>query len=221
MKVRERFDQELKKLENLLTELSDFAISALSKSMTALEQKDIDLALQIIEKDKKANALYEEIHDFSILLIAKQQPVATDLRKIIMTLKIATNLERIADFAVNIAKSTTRIGKDAKLLERPLENIKRMYQISEIMFNTGIQAFIDVDLKQAKKIAEMDHEVDRLYGETILKLFALNKSNPEKIDQIIQFLLICRYLERTADHVTNIAENVIYLEKGKHYDLND
>ena len=138
-----------------------------------------------------------------------------------MTLKIATNLERIADFAVNIAKSTTRIGKDAKLLERPLENIKRMYQISEIMFNTGIQAFIDVDLKQAKKIAEMDHEVDRLYGETILKLFALNKSNPEKIDQIIQFLLICRYLERTADHVTNIAENVIYLEKGKHYDLND
>lgn len=217
MKVRERFDQELKKLENLLTELSDFAISALSKSMTALEQKDIDLALQIIEKDKKANALYEEIHDFSILLIAKQQPVATDLRKIIMTLKIATNLERIADFAVNIAKSTTRIGKDAKLLERPLENIKRMYQISEIMFNTGIQAFIDVDLKQAKKIAEMDHEVDRLYGETILKLFALNKSNPEKIDDYTIFI----NLPRTADHVTNIAENVIYLEKGKHYDLND
>ena len=98
MVVREKFEEELKRLRGLLEELCDFSLDALNKSVKALDTKDIDLALEIMENDNKADLLYEEIHDTAILLIAKQQPVASDLRKIIISLKISTDVERIADF---------------------------------------------------------------------------------------------------------------------------
>lgn len=221
MVTREKFDEELSKLQSQLIELKDFAYNAFESAFHAFETRNVEEALKIMENDTKADIMYEEIHDSAILLIAKQQPVATDLRQIITTLKISTDLERIADFAVNVAKSTIRL-KDTKLnMNETINNIRKMYTISMTMLKEGIKAFLDVDLKLAKEVAKMDDEVDELYGQTIQHLFQVNRVQPENIDNVTQLLFICRFLERTADHITNIAENVFYLVKGKHYDLNE
>lgn len=218
MVVRGKFEEDLKTLQQKLLELGNFAVKALNHSLTALENKDIELALKILEDDADANILEEEINDFAILLIAKQQPVAVDLRRLIVAIKIATDIERMADFAVNIAKSTIRIGNEP--LVKPIEHIKQMHQLSVEMLKLSLEAFNEEDLGKAKQVAQMDDQVDDLYGQTIKELLTLAQSKPEQLAQITQLSFISRYLERAADHVTNIAEHVFYLVKGKRYDLN-
>lgn len=217
--VREKFEDDLSQLQKKLINLVEFSYEALGKSVTALDNHDIDLALEIMDEDQKADMMYEEINDFAILLIAKQQPVAIDLRRIIIAIKIATDVERIADFAVNIAKSTIRIGQEPHL--KTIARLKKMYEITGEMLKNALSSYKNEDLELAKSVAEMDDQVDNLYGETIIDLFELNKEHPDSMQQIMQMLFICRFLERAADHVTNIAEYVFYLVKGKHYDLND
>jgi phosphate transport system protein len=219
MVVREKFEEELSQLQQKLIELGNLASSALTKSLEALENGDIELALKIMDDDARVNILEEEINDFSILLIAKQSPVAVDLRRIIVAIKIANDIERIADFAVNIAKSAIRIGKEP--LVKPIEHIKQMHSLTLRMLSLSLEAFGEEDLTKAKKIAEMDDEVDDLYGQTIRDLLHLSGTHLNQSSQITQLLFICRYLERAADHTTNIAENVFYLVKGKRYDLNN
>ncbi|TFE01149.1 phosphate signaling complex protein PhoU [Jeotgalibacillus salarius] len=218
MSVRERYDTDLETLNNKIVELGKFAQQALKSSLTALDHKDIEKSLLIMDEDVKANRIEEEINDLAILLIAKQQPVATDLRRIIVAIKIAADLERIADFAVNIAKSTIRIGDDSSVSS--IENVHKMYNITEEMIELVLEAYTDEDVVKAKKIAELDDGVDQLYGETIQKLLSSSASQPDKLAQITQLSFVCRYLERAADHVTNISENIFYLVKGKRYDLN-
>ncbi|WP_053364106.1 phosphate signaling complex protein PhoU [Bacillus sp. FJAT-27251] len=219
MVVREKFEEELRKLQSSLIELGNFSSEALTRSLEALENKDIELALKIIEDDDKANMMEEEIDDAAILLIAKQAPVAVDLRRIIVAIKIANEIERIADFAVNIAKSTIRIGSEP--LVKPIEHIRQMHKLTLEMLNLSLEAFAEEDLSKAKKVAEMDDQVDELYGQTIVDLLRMNQEKPEQTAQITQLSFICRFLERAADHTTNIAENVFYLVKGKRYDLNN
>lgn len=218
MVVRGKFEEDLKTLHSKLLELGNFAINALNQSLVALETKDIELALKILEDDANANILEEEINDFAILLIAKQQPVAVDLRRLIVAIKIATDVERMADFAVNIAKSTIRIGNEP--LVKPIEHIKQMHQLCVQMLSLSLEAYNEEDLAKAKLVAQMDDQVDDLYGQTIKDLLSLAQNKPEHLAQITQLSFISRYLERAADHVTNIAENVFYLVKGKRYDLN-
>ncbi|WNS74303.1 phosphate signaling complex protein PhoU [Bacillus sp. DTU_2020_1000418_1_SI_GHA_SEK_038] len=218
MSVREKFDIDLKELQGKLLEIGNFAQEALTKSIIALESQDLEMALEIIDNDANANLMYEDINDFAILLIAKQQPVAIDLRRIIVAIKIATNIERIADFAVNIAKSTIRIGSEP--LVKPIVHIKEMHSITLEMLRLSLEAFNDEDIVKAKRLAEMDDKVDDLYGQTIRDLMQINMQKPEFLPQILQLSFICRYLERSADHITNIAESILYLVKGRQYDLN-
>lgn len=219
MPVREIFEQNLKELQNKLLELGNFAIDALGRSLEALETKNIELALEIMEDDNKADLLYEEINDFAILLIAKQQPVAIDLRRIIVGIKIATDIERIADFAVNVAKSAIRIGNEPHV--KPIIHVKQMLEITCEMLRLSLQAYTDENIKLAKNVADMDDEVDDLYGITVQELLNLSREKPEFLQQITQLSFVCRCLERAADHTTNIAEHIFYLVKGRHFDLNE
>ncbi|QPC46883.1 phosphate signaling complex protein PhoU [Mangrovibacillus cuniculi] len=218
MSIRGQFDLDLKELQNLLNELSHVALGALNDAIRSLDNLDVEAALAVMENDYRADDLEEEINDLAILLIAKQQPVATDLRRIIVAIKIASDLERIADYAVNIAKSTIRIGNGP--LIKPIEHIRAMYGHASKMILLTVEAFNEEDVVKAKEIAEIDDEIDALYGQTIQELLTLTKERPEDIAQITQLSFICRYLERAGDHATNIAENVFYLVKGRHYDLN-
>ena len=219
MVVREKFNDELKDLQNRLIDLGNFTIEALGKSLVALETGNVDLALKIIEDDTDADNMEEEINDVAIMLITKQQPVAIDLRRIIVAIKIANDIERIADFAVNIAKATIRIGNEP--LVKPIVHIKKMHEISTEMLRLALISFNEEDVVKARQVAEMDDEVDALYKQTIKNLLELNQKNQDFMPQIAQLSFVCRYLERSADHVTNIVEHVFYLVKGRRYDLNN
>ncbi|MED4463863.1 phosphate signaling complex protein PhoU [Metabacillus fastidiosus] len=218
MVVRENFENELNLLRQKLIEISSLTEIALSKAINALEKQNIEEALYIIEEDTRIDNLEEEINDLAILLIAKQQPVAIDLRRIIVAIKIATDIERIADFAVNIAKATIRIGKEP--LIQPVHTIKRMHEIVLRMLSLVIQAYNEEDVVLAKEAADMDDEVDELYGQVIRELLKLMADEQENFNQINQFLFVCRYIERAGDHITNVSESVLYLVKGKRYGLN-
>ncbi|PGT77684.1 phosphate signaling complex protein PhoU [Bacillus sp. AFS040349] len=218
MSIRERFEIDLKNLRDKLIEIGSITEIALNKSIDALEKQNIDEALQIIEDDYRVDDLDEEINDLAILLIAKQQPVATDLRRVIVAIKISSDIERMADFAVNIAKSTIRIGDEP--LVKPIKHIRKMHEIATKMLSLSIKAFNEEDLVLAKEVADMDDQVDELYGETIRDILDLMSSKKDSYQQLTQLMFICRYIERTADHATNISESIMYLIKGQRYDLN-
>lgn len=217
MIVRENFELQLKELQGKVIELSNLASNAIHKSFTALENRDVEEALEVIDDDTKADLLEEEINDFAILLIAKQQPVAIDLRRIIAAIKIASDIERMADFGVNIAKSAIRIGDQPFIL--PLTPLKQMYDITLKMMALSVEAFEREDVTLAREIIEMDDEVDRYYGEMIRSLLRL--SDEKNLQQVTQLSFIARYLERTADHTTNIAENIYFLVRGRYISRNE
>lgn len=217
--MREKFELDLNTLHTKLIEIGSLTEVALGKSIRALEKQDIDLAIEVLEQDVNVDQLEEEINDFAILLIAKQQPVAIDLRRIIVSIKIAADIERMADNAVNIAKSAIRIGNEP--LIKPLEQIIKMHKLASEMLSLSLKAYHEEDVALARKIAEIDDEVDDLYGEAIKELLQIIPENLEYMNQITQLSLVARFIERTADHATNIAENVLYLVKGRHYALND
>lgn len=218
MSVREKFDTELHSSQDQLIQLSTMAVGALGKSVSALLNHDIDAALEVIENDVKINRLEEEINDRVILLIAKQSPVATDLRRLIVIIKVATDMERVGDYAVNIAKETIRLGKEEHLA--PIVQIEKMHKLATTMLMQVIDAFVEEDVAKAKEIADLDDQVDDLYGQVLTQLMLAGSEDPGKISQITQLAFIGRYMERSADHATNIAEQLFYLVRGRHYDLN-
>ena len=219
MVVREKFEFELNGVQEQFLLLSNLAITTLNKSIDALLSQDVEMALSIIDNDIHINRLEEEINDRVILLLAKQQPVATDLRRLIVLIKAAHDMERVGDYAVNIAKEAIRIGK-AEFVD-PIKNIEEMRIITIGMLTEVMKAFIDENVEQARKIAELDDKVDNLYGQTIQQLLKVGSENPLLLSQVTQLSFVCRYLERSADHATNIAEELFYLVKGRHYELNN
>ncbi|WLR49844.1 phosphate signaling complex protein PhoU [Bacillus tianshenii] len=219
MSVREQFDLKLKTMKEMLLELGTLAEVSLDKAFYALEHEDVDMALRVIEEDQKADDLEEEINDLAIILIARQSPVAIDLRRIIAALKISADVERIADLSVNIAKSVIRMGNREHRIE--MEQLPKMRKMVKEMLSSAIQAYVEEDVVLAKKVAETDDDVDRLYAEMVPELMPMSTRFPDEIVQITQLAFIGRYIERIADHTTNIAEEVFYLVKGIRYDLNE
>ena len=140
-----------------------------------------------MDEDTEADLLYEDINDFATLLITKQQPVASDLRKIMVTLRIATDIERIADFAVNTSRSAIRIGKEPVKMDLAVANINKMYEIAGKMFKDVMEAFKNEDLLLAKEVADMDDDIDKLYGETIQELFKVNHQSQDQINILINY----------------------------------
>ncbi|MFS0875400.1 phosphate signaling complex protein PhoU [Solibacillus isronensis] len=216
--IRERFEHDLIAVQQDLMELCDLSIHLLQESFKAFLKKDIDLALQVIDTDPKINRLEEIINDRVILLIAKQQPVATDLRRLIVVIKAASDMERIGDHAVNIAKESIRIGKTPFVTS--VEPIEEMFHKTILMLRQIVDAFIEENTTKAKEIANLDDEVDELTGNTLSNLMKLSVST-EQVAQVTSLSYVCRCIERAADHATNIAEHLFYLVKGKHYELNN
>ncbi|MFT4414372.1 phosphate signaling complex protein PhoU [Fredinandcohnia humi] len=219
MSIRAIFQAELDRLKQMILDLGRQAQEAVAMAIEALKNQDIDKALKIIEHDIQLNLLEEEINDKAILLIAQQAPVAVDLRRVIVVIKISSDLERIGDLAVNIAKSVIRIGSNQ--LIKPIEEIPRIAEIANKMVFDSLKAYDDEDVELAKKVAKVDDEVDEAYGRLIQELLELMTQKPDYISQITQLAFVCRYVERVADHSTNISESILYLVKGKRYDLNE
>lgn len=218
MNTRSNFDSNLKQLKQMLLDMGQKAEFAVKEAMQALLDQDLDKARKIIPGDKEIDQLDSSINDQILLMIAKESPVASDLRKIIASIKISSEVERIADNAVNIAKSTLQIGKEKHIKE--IYEIPKMMDIALDMLSTALTAYYAEDVIIAKKSAEKDDLVDKMYGKLIRELHVNIPENPAATNQITQLAYVCRYIERIADHTTNIAENVIFLVTGKRYDLN-
>ncbi len=219
MSLRENFDLKLKQLNEKVLELGGLAENAFVKSITAMENKDIETAIKVIDEDSYIDHIEEEINDLAIILIAREAPVAVDLRRIIVAIKIASDLERVADYAVNIAKSVIRIGEGEHKV--PVDSLQKMARIAKEMLTLSFKAFIEEDVVLAKKIADMDDEIDKLYGETIKTFLHLSDEIKQDFMQITQLSFIARYIERIGDYATNISEGVFYIVKGIRYELNN
>ncbi|MGM9922806.1 MAG: phosphate signaling complex protein PhoU [Bacillus sp. (in: firmicutes)] len=218
MVVRENFENNLLELQDKMSEMSGLAVLAIERSFKALKTQDIELALEVIDEDTAIDILETDINHYVVWLIAKEQPVARDLRRIIGALKISSEIERIADFAVNIAKATIRIGAADSLLG--LTHLEQMKDLSVQMLQKAVKSFFEEDMLLAKEAGDLDDQVDSYSYETSKQLISYLREHPEETNQLVHLLFVNRHLERTADHITNIAESAAYLIKGKKYDLN-
>ncbi|OQP05804.1 phosphate transport system regulatory protein PhoU [Geobacillus sp. 46C-IIa] len=217
--MRETFADDLRSLHNKLIEMGRLTEVALQQAIEAFQTQNKNLAMAVIDGDGSIDKLEEEVNDFALWLIAKQQPVATDLRRIVAAIKIASDIERVADFAVNIAKACIRIGGRPFVMD--IQPLVLMHRLATDMVSTAIAAYEREDASLAAQIADMDHRVDEQYGKMMKSLLEVEKTDKETLAQMNVLALVARYIERTADHATNIAEHLVYLVKGKHYDFND
>lgn len=215
---RENFENNLEELQEKMAEMGELTVSSLEKAFKAFKEQDIELALRIMEEDDDIDELETEINQLAIWLMVKEQPVARDLRRIIGALKISSEIERIADFAVNISKATIKIGNSEPLMG--ITSLERMKELSIDMLQKSLKSFFDGNIVLAKEVGNMDDQVDQYSDENYKQLTGYLSGHPEETNQLIQLILVNRYLERTADHITNIAESAAYLIKGRKYDLN-
>jgi phosphate transport system protein len=219
MVVRESFENSLKELLKKMTTMGELASTSIEKAFEAYKNQDIELALRVIDEDDEIDNLEIEMNQFIIWLMVKEQPVvARDLRSMIGILKISSEIERIADFGVNIAKATIKIGESKTLLDVP--SLEQMKDISITMLNKALQAFLEGSMDLVKEVADLDDQVDDHSGEAYKIITNYLADHPEDTNHLAQLLFINRYLERTADHITNIVESAAYLIKGQMYDLN-
>ncbi|MBH5318486.1 phosphate signaling complex protein PhoU [Paenibacillus sp. GSMTC-2017] len=218
MTKRKEFDHGLEQLHNLLVEMGNFVEHALVEAMAALKDVDVNKARIIIEEDPKLNGMEEKIMELGARLIATQQPVAKDLRRILSAFRIASDLERMGDQSVDIAKVVLRL--EGQSLIKPLIDLPRMAEIIQTMTYESIQSFIHENVDLAYKMAKDDDQVDALYGQITRELMMLMMENPRNIAQAQLLSFVGRYLERFGDHATNIGESVVYLVTGSRPDLN-
>ncbi|SEA97302.1 phosphate transport system protein [Thalassobacillus cyri] len=219
MPTREHFSEELEKLKTDIRELAEDTKQALVIAIEALHNRDVKKAKQIIEDDHLIDEKEEDINEKVMILIAKQQPVATDLRRLIIAIKITNDLERMADHAKNISKATIHLGEDHPISIHP--GIREMADVAFNMVDIAQKAFMLEDISFAQKLSEMDDIIDEKYGKMIRELLELTANNPDQIQYLMQMAYSARYIERFADHITNIGEEIFFLVKGRTYDLNE
>lgn len=218
MTTRHAFDQELKELSEKIAIMGILVQKSVGMSIDSLSNQDMELANEVITGDLCINELQAEIEEKCILLIAIQQPFATDLRKIVAGFKITMHLERIGDLAADIAKVTIRIG-NVELI-KPLIDIPRMGKLVGEMIVKGIDAYVQVNAEKALEMSLIDEDIDHLYGQIFRELLVFLKEDPNMVDQATYLILVARFLERMGDYCTNIGEDIVYIATGKRTDLN-
>jgi len=215
---RNQFDGHLRELAKAIIEMGERVEQTIARSVEALQEGNVELARRVIDEDRGINAMEDKIGETGVMLIATQQPVAKDLRRILIAFKIAGDLERMGDLAADVAKAALRIGQDG--LIKPLADIPRMAGLVRQMTKESILAFTQENIDLACKLARLDDEVDHLHSRNLQELFMLGAGNADRIGKAMLLAFVSRYLERIADHATNIGESVVYLIKGKRPDLN-
>jgi len=207
------FDDELRDLRERVLKLGFMVENAIRDSVKALVERDSELAKEVIKNDHLVNALDVKIDEECVRLIALRQPMARDLRFITTTMKITTDLERMGDMAVNIAERAIELNAEPQL--KPFVNIPKMAEISQAMVRDALDAFVTGCSRLPYEVIKRDDEVDDLTVKNFEELLGLMIQDPKIIHLAIKRTYIAKYLERIADHATNIAEMIIYMCKGK------
>lgn len=208
-----KFDEELTALKNMIAQMGGLAEEQLARSIDALTRHDVEAADQIILTDDEIDALELQIEEKAILMIAKRQPMALDLREIMVSIRIASDLERIGDLAKNIAKRIHAIEDDHP--RRIMAGLVRMGRLALRQLKAVLDAHAQRDESKALDVWRGDEEIDALYNSIFRELLTYMMEDPRTIGVCTHLLFGAKNIERIGDHATNIAENIYYLAHGK------
>jgi phosphate transport system protein len=212
MSIRTTFDQDLQALRDKVIRLGSMVDTAIGRSMQALKDRDQTVAQQIITEDEEINDLRFEIEKDCVVLIARQQPNAHDLRLIVAAMSIVLDLERMGDHASGIATIVLRMGDEPLL--KPLIDLPHMTQIAQEMLRASLDAFAKENAEEAMAVTERDDEVDQLYNQIFRELVTFVIEDPRAVTRAMYLLFCAHNVERIADRVTNICERIVFVSTG-------
>ncbi len=215
---RTPLDREERTIKEILLRMGSIIEERIRLTVEALETHDAEKALVVIRGDEEVNALQIAAMDHVVLTIATQAPVARDLRYLLTLDRIGYELERIGDSVANVAKRARELAP-----EPPLEGhvgVPEMGRLAARFLAATMRALVDADAAAAREVAVKDDEIDAIYHRAVERLTKLAKADPGNVERAMRLLIAARYMERVGDHVTNIAEDVVFLSSGRHEDLN-
>jgi phosphate transport system protein len=207
------YENELKKLRDRLLRMAGRVEQMIADSVKALVEQDVPLARRTIEADRFVDRAEVETDELCLVILAKRQPVASDLRFVTLSLKMVTDLERIGDLAVNICERAIDLGQDPPL--KPWVDVPRMAGIVQGMVRDAIDAFVAGDVQRAQSVVDRDQSLDELYTRVFRELLSTMLNDGSKVERGIHAQSVAKWLERMGDHATNLAEQVVFMVKGK------
>lgn len=213
MPTRQTYMEELSKLTNDVIKMGSLIEESIQDVLSALHDFDEAKAKEIIANDDKIDNLEHSIERACITLIAKQQPVATDLRRITSILRIIADIERIADHCSDISEYIIKLAQTPKI--EPPKHIEEMLKGMKTMVINTIDSFVKGDLEKARSVIAFDDTIDDYFEEIMEELMSSMEKNPKMIAQCVDYLMIIKYVERMADHSTNIAEWICFIVTGE------
>ena len=207
------FDRDIEELKELILRMGALVEEAITRSISALVDRDTHLAETVLASDDAVDRMELEIDDHTLELIAKMQPTASDLRFVATAMKITPELERIADLAVDVAERAIELNREPPL--KPIVDLPRQAAIAQQMLRDALDAFVRRDSSLARAVIGRDDEIDLLTEQSFRELLTYMLEDPRNISRAIRLTFIGKYFERIADHATNICEMVVYLTEGK------
>jgi phosphate transport system protein len=206
------YDEELNQLNNMIVEMGGLAESQLAAAIDAVVERDSDLAARVIEGDQKVDQLERDMDNLAIRLLALRQPMARDLREIVAALKIGSDLERICDYAANVAKRSIALAQSPPI--QPVHALPRMSALALRLVRDVIDAYVKRDADKALAVWVGDEELDEMYANLFRVFLTYMMEDPRNIGSCTHVLFMAKNIERIGDHATNIAEKVYYLVHG-------
>ena len=220
MAARNFFSEELSRLRQDILAMATRVEENLGKALTALRTRNEELAKEVRADDSEVDALQIKIEDDAAIVIATQQPVARDLREMVTIFKLTSNIERIGDHAVHLARAAKKLAKRKESLTAQ-KHLEVMALTGQEMIRAAISAFMTQDTNAAREAAAMDHKIDSEHKELTEEILKHMKKNSNKVKGALQIIHTSSQLERLGDHITNICEAIIYMVEGKHEELNE
>ena len=211
--INREYEQELRRLREQILRMGAKVEEIIGGSIKALIERDSALATRMIAFDRKINQMEIDIDELCLLVLARRQPVASDLRFITMALKLVTDLERIGDLGVNISERVVELNEEPQL--KPYVDIPRMAEEVQAMLREALDAFVAGDPERAQAVIERDHNVDAFYSQIFRELLTYMMEDTRNVYRATRLQSIAKYLERIGDHATNLAEMVVFMVKGK------
>jgi phosphate transport system protein len=211
--MQRHFDEELAALKTKILQMGALVEEQIQEALRALVDRDEALARKVIDNDRRVNTLDVEVDEACLELLALYQPAARDLRFITTAMKISTELERMSDLAENICERAIELNEEPQL--KPYIDIPRMAEMAMRMVWDALDAFVKWDSELARKVLKNDDEVDELTAQLFRELLSFMIENPQTITRAIRLSFISKYIERIADHATNIGELIVYMVEGK------
>ena len=220
MNTRIMFLEQLNRLRHDILAMATRVEEDLGKALCALRNNDTELAKEVRASDSVVNAMQLKIEDEAAIVIATQQPVARDLRELVTIFKLTSNIERIGDHSVHLARAAIKLSKGEASF-RAQEHLERMAETGQEMLRTAISAYLSQDTEAARKVAAMDDNIDSEHKTLTEEILHHMKEHPNMVKKAFQVINTSNQLERLGDHITNICEAIIYMVDGRHEELNE